>query len=298
MRELTALFLVIASAVAILANAAQAEDAMFPLLRGMAGDEVLPSPFGIAVTAYEQTQGYNLKDLTLIPLDDAALNALNNLGSSLPSFRLRARSQSIPVPTPPDLPDTVPPGALLPALIENIGIDNRLTETDVQLDLWVLPFLNVYALAGRIDGTTRVDLRDIVGMTMKIDYDGLVYGFGAVLCYGIDRYFASVNTTVTQTDLSTSSSTVGAWIVMPQVGMQVPWGAIWLGAMYQKADETHEGAIGGESGRLYYDVALEDTEPWNYLCGFRIDFRGDWHADLQLGAGDRRHAQASLSYRF
>jgi hypothetical protein len=292
---------VIASTMILAAGAcvAAAEgDPVFPLLRELAGERELPPPFGISLTAYQQAQGYRLTDLTLVPLDAAALSAIGALVPTLPPINLRSRS--VPVPDPGDLPDIPLPGIPSPtALVRLLNIDNRVSEFDLQFDLWMLPFLNFYTLAGQIDGSTRVSPAGNAGGALRIDYDGLVYGFGAVLCYGIEKFFASVNTTVTQTELSSSSSSVGAWVVMPQVGMHVPWGAVWAGAMYQQANETQEGVFGGKTQvRLNYDASLEDEESWNYLCGMRLDCRGNWHVDLQFGGGGRRSTQASVSRRF
>jgi hypothetical protein len=289
---------VAAAGATVIAGVCLAEP-VFPLLRELACDEELPSPYGVTLTAYGQEQSYSLSALTLIPLDDKATESLRGLLQVSP-LQMKALPALPPRPDPGTivLPE-IPRSLATPYLLGTIGIDNRLREFNLQADLWALPFLNVFALAGQIEGRTRVDLTQLAGTKLLIEYDGFVYGVGAVACYAVRSVFANLNATLTQTELSTSSSTVGAWVLMPQLGVKIPWGAVWVGAMYQQADETHEGVIGGEQhGHAYYDASLEDKEPWNCLGGVRLDLPQDWHVDLQAGLGDRENLQASVSRRF
>jgi hypothetical protein len=275
------------------------DDPTFPLLRELAGDSELPSPFGLTVTAYGQSQDYRLTDLSLAPtirIPSVRLNASPSSGESCSPTPLPVAGKP-PVSGAGFKAAAMPPGAK-PLLMNSLDINNRITELDVQADLWVLPFLNLYVLAGQIDGRTRVDLRKFIGTTMRIDYDGLVYGAGAVASYAVNRVFASLNTTLTMTELSSSSSAVRAWVVMPQIGMLVSWGSVWIGAMYQEADETQRGTIGSNLAGLRYDASLDGTDTWNGIGGCRVDLPNDWHLDFQLGLGGREHAQLSASYRF
>src|SRR5262245_11457951 len=58
-----------------------------------------------------------------------------------------------------------------------VGIDNRIREVNVQLDAWLYPFMNVFGIAGEIDGLTRVDLSKVESSPLPlglldIDYTG------------------------------------------------------------------------------------------------------------------------------
>jgi hypothetical protein len=63
------------------------------------------------------------------------------------------------------------PGDL--AVLEGIGIDNDVSEVNIKLDYWLLPFLNVFGILGHVDGETDVDTDLIPGLS--VEYDGVVY---------------------------------------------------------------------------------------------------------------------------
>ena len=51
--------------------------------------------------------------------------------------------------TPPALPITDP---------SLLGVNNDIEHVDLKIDVWVLPFLNLFGIYGQIDGETAVDL--------------------------------------------------------------------------------------------------------------------------------------------
>ena len=85
--------------------------------------------------------------------------------------------------------DFVIPG--LPGVdTDRINVSNDVQNYNLRGDVWVTPFLNVFALAGYIDADTSVDLSDlsleILGVALPgfgVSYDGLVYGAGFNLVY-------------------------------------------------------------------------------------------------------------------
>ena len=179
-----------------------------------------------------------------------------------------------------------------------IEIENRTDEQDVKLDLWLLPFLNVFGILGNVDGQTTVDPGPPLSQ-LEVDYDGLVYGGGVTLAAGGERFFGSVTAILTQTDLDTSTSSVEAWIITPRVGVRVKNMAFWAGAMYQEAAERHRGRLSLPFfGQVAYDVELAEKEPWNYLVGFRADINEHWGLELEAGFGNRKDAIVSIGYRF
>jgi hypothetical protein len=179
-----------------------------------------------------------------------------------------------------------------------IGIKNVTDELDAQVDLWLLPFLNLFAILGRVQGNTTV----IPGPPLdelQVGYDGLVYGGGATLAAGTKWLFGSVSAIFTQTHLNTSKSSVEAWILTPRVGVHLKTVAVWVGAMYQHAQEHHQGNISLPFyGDVSYDVQLEEKEPWNYLVGVGTDIGEHWRLEVEAGFGNRKDAVVSIGYRF
>ncbi|MGH7858356.1 MAG: TonB-dependent receptor, partial [Candidatus Binatia bacterium] len=73
-----------------------------------------------------------------------------------------------------------------------LRIDNEIDETNAKFDAWLLPWLNVFGIAGKLDGETNVDFSalgpalQLPFTRLTIEYDGEVYGGGAVVAGGTD----------------------------------------------------------------------------------------------------------------
>ena len=191
-----------------------------------------------------------------------------------------------------------------PATLEDLDVDNDTSSYHLRVDYWILPFLNIFGLLGQIDGSTEVDLQGIdiglpVGINnLTIDYDGTVYGGGAVLAVGGKHWFGAVAYDYTETDLEIATSSVQASIITPKVGYHFDGGAIWVGAMYQNAEETHEGTyVLPYLGPVPFRVELNEKESWNYLIGGTAALSRHWVLILQGGFGTRDAALVSLEYR-
>ena len=244
------------------AVAALAGERVFPLMQSWAEGRELPRAYGVGVTAHWQDQPYVLKELMAhVPGRDVDLSQASG-----------------------------------------IEIDNELLEINLKLDLWVLPFLNVFGLLGSIDGETIVDIGfiDNIG-PISIDYDGVVFGAGVTVAGGWRRCFGSLTAVYTDTALDATDSTVRAWILSPKVGVANGRGAMWLGAMYQEAEEEHAGHIvipGLSPDPVRYAVGLEQKEEWNYLAGMAARICGQWGLEIEAGVGSRSQVSLSTSYRF
>lgn len=223
----------------------------------------LPRAFGIGVTVYNQTQEYDIQRLEV----------------GLPG--------------------------LDPSVLSDLQVDNDTSSYHLRLDYWLLPFLNVFALGGHIDGTTTVDLAGIdIGLpvplsNLTVEYQGTVYGAGAVLAGGWDDWFVTVEYNYTRTHLDVATSSVKAWVAMPVIGYRVKGGAIWAGGMYQDTQEHHEGTFElPYVGEVPFDVDLTQKTSWSYLVGGTAAFSEHWLMILQGGFGPRNLAQVTMEYRF
>jgi hypothetical protein len=251
--------------------AAEAQRAL-PLGQDWAKGRELPLPYGVSVTFYQQHQNYEVSSLAL----DASV---------LPPAFQQAFAQ---------------------LSLRTLDVDNDVTEWNVKADLWLLPCLNLYVMAGLIDGTSAVDLRSTIAGAiipeLEIEYDGFVYGVGAVITAGYKALFGALNVTATETDLEEASK-VRALVVMPQVGVHGAEWAAWIGGMYQDADEDHRGSVsltglGPQPIPIRYTVDLDEEDPWNALIGGKIGFLKHWNLIAEVGFGPRTHVQATCGYRF
>jgi hypothetical protein len=192
---------------------------------------------------------------------------------------------------------SIDPLPIPPEALAGVAITNSMREINAKVDLWLLPFLNVFGILGKVDATTVVTGVPVIG-DLEVEYDGVAYGGGFTLAGGAQRFFASMTTHFMWTDLSEEGSSVRAWLVTPKAGIHGERGAIWGGALYQSVDEEHTGSIMvAFYGELMYDVVLRQKAPWNYLVGGQINLAEHWDVTAEGGFGNRKHAEFSLTYR-
>ena len=225
-------------------------------------------------------------------------------------------AQSIKVDIPPlPLPTGVvqlPPG--LPA--QSAKLESRATSTTAKLDAWLLPFLNVYGVAGYVDGETTAsgfsvgglppELASLLPNSFSIAYSGPVYGAGITLAAGYNQYFASVDANYTESDLDIGDSTIEAFVISPRIGVTGSLGglngSLYVGAMYQDVDEQQNGTanfpVMGQAVPVDYDVISEAEEQWNYLVGANLKAGESWNYGIEVGFSERTHVMATLNYRF
>jgi hypothetical protein len=213
--------------------------------------------------------------------------------------------------SPPVLPITDP---------SILAIDNEIRHTDLHVDVWVAPFLNVFGIYGKITGETTIDL-GVLGLplppevnSLLVDYDGEVYGGGLVLAVGGDRWFASATGTFTDTSLTGDfKSSVQATTIQPRLGMRFgDHTELWVGGYFIDATEKHSGTLsidlgpfiappGGPIPRpvdLDFAVELSQKEDFNWSFGTHMMMSDAWEATVEVGAGDRRTVLANITYRF
>lgn len=267
------------TAVLALPFTAQA-DALFG--NDMAGDRKLPRTWGIGIDYFEMSQPYQIDSLSLFdgPVDLGAL--------------------------------LVPDPSILP-------IDNEVRHHDIKIDVWVLPFLNVFGIYGQIDGDTRINL-GVLGLplppetnSLAISYDGDVFGGGVTLAFGGDSWFGSVTATVTDTSLGGDiKSSVSATTIQPRLGLRFgDHTEIWVGGYILDAEEKHSGTIDLDLGLLgsmlpppidgqdvAFEVDLSQSEDFNPSIGMHMMMSDAWEATVEVGAGDRRTVLANITYRF
>ena len=245
--------------------AAQAE----PLfMKDMVGDREFFDPWGVGLDIYTMDQDY----------------ALRSLEFQLPGI------------------DSIDPSV--------VDVQNDLSHVDIKLDAWVTPFLNVFALVGQMEADTFVDLSGIalppqlpfsLGV-LEVNYNGTVYGGGFNLFYGTDRWFAALNNTWTEADLSGDfKSEVSSFTSQPRVGLIRGNWTWYAGAMYLDTEETHQGEIDlGIPGapQIPFRVELDTLNKWNYAVGVGYVFGPEAHLSFEVGFGDREHTLFNFTYRF
>ena len=278
---------IMAAAIAVACNTSAQADSLsdsLPLGKSLAAGQELPLPLGISANVFFMEQDMEAQSIAIdIP--------------------------PLPLPTGPL---QLPPG--LPA--ESAKLESRATSTTAKIDAWVLPFLNLYGVAGYVDGETTAsgfsvgglppELASLLPNSFSIAYSGPVYGGGITLAAGYNQFFALLDANYTESDLDIGDSTIEALIISPRIGITGDLGglsgSLYIGAMYQDVDEQQNGTVKfpimGMPVPVGYDVISEAEEKWNYLVGANFKASESWNYGIEAGFSGRTHVMATLNYRF
>lgn len=211
--------------------------------------------------------------------------------------------------------------------VDNVDIDfNKVLDGDstyenntfaplIRADVWVLPFLNVGLLLGATNTVTEVTLHsksglsigplDIIQPDSKLRLDtfktnSLLYGVGATLAGGIDRFFTTIDFQYVRSYTESADVSMETFIVTPLLGYDIKSVAtrVFAGAQYQDLkdsltfDVTSKGiSASGRIGLYAYS--------WAGLVGANYDFTRHWSSNLMLSYGkDIKNMVLTIGYRW
>ena len=198
-------------------------------------------------------------------------------------------------------------------------VQNEETTWTLRLDAWILPFWNVYGIAGRTDGEAigplRVDLQPVfpllcslpgnqcaVDTTFILDYEADVLGLGTTIAGGYKDFFGMIDINHTRADIDISLTDAEATVVSSRIGWNGKvggfTGVLWIGAMYQDIEQTLDLPLDLGQDLAVVSIAQQVQEPWNYLIGGQWDVNRSIAILAELGFGDRRSQMLSVSFRF
>jgi hypothetical protein len=201
-----------------------------------------------------------------------------------------------------------------------------ITETawTARFDAWVFPFLDLYAIAGYVDGKADIDLRPAVlpvaparvGLNLK--FEGPTVGLGGTLAAGFrpieDRstiVFGLIDLNFTWTFLDfdhvvASLDPVDVVVFSPRLGVRERilensslgevHASVWGGAMYQGVQEDITGRLGILD--LNFHANVEAVNPWSTIVGGRLEIGRNAALTIEAGLGDRRSVMLELAIRF
>ncbi len=115
-------------------------------------------------------------------------------------------------------------------------------------DLWVLPFINVYAMAGLADANTTVEVATPVAFTSSVDQSGRYFGLGLTGAFGIKRNFVVVDVNWAWSDLEKLDDPVRSRVLSMRLGRAIKLGgpkrlSVWAGTMNVKFKTETQGSI-------------------------------------------------------
>lgn len=247
----------------------------------------LPLPLGVSGTMFSETANFNVPNLSI------------GRGSAMLNIDPLVR-------------------------VSNVKINE--TAWTVRPDVWVLPFLDLYAIGGYVNGTGDVELRPGAlpimrshgpNYDLKLQYEGPTVGFGGTLAAGFKPFknrstivfgLADLNFTKTFLDFKNVVSSlpgVDVMVFSPRLGIREriieksPLGdvhlSLWGGCMYQHVQEAMTGTA---AGLVDFRVNVEAVKPWNTLVGGRLEIGRNTVLSVEGGFGDRKSLLLELGIRF
>lgn len=215
---------------------------------------------------------------------------------------------------------------VLGPIINNLDIvtEGGYQESEVltlKADVWVLPFLNFYAIGGKLNGFSETTITDVklgntpiisgISEPFRLDLDGYTYGAGTVLAGGYESVFAIVDASYTKTSLTVINGEIDSIVVSPRIGYDfsrnTDWPIrAWIGAQYQNIEQTLTGNVKdlpislpswlGDNGTFTVNQSLANN--WNSLVGAQYEFTPNWVLISELGFGQRKSFFVTLDARF
>lgn len=200
--------------------------------------------------------------------------------------------------------------------VNNVSVSSRLItltklkqKTDVgcaRFDTWVLTFLNVYGLLGKVDGVASdIELgilRRPVPVKFNVSYDGTVFGAGATVAAGYDIFFVNCEVNYTFTEVNRLSSYVKTFMVTPRAGIRVPIKSVnvslYGGAQHETITNRLNGSYSIGGTRFDYSLDASASSPWSALAGTQVEFGKHWGLLAEGSFGDRQMWIGSLFFRW
>ncbi len=124
----------------------------------------------------------------------------------------------------------------------------HIQNVNVRLDLWVLPFLNVYGIGGATWTQTEIHLVSPINMSSTVRFDGYIFGVGATLASGVNRFFAALDFNATWSYFDGIDGAVAAQMLSLRGGYTIPFKndrslSFWIGGGHIFLNRTTQGTI-------------------------------------------------------
>ncbi len=129
-------------------------------------------------------------------------------------------------------------------------VENTTNVFTTRADLWVLPFLNIYAVYGIGSSSVTVPLVEPAVFTTKQDFQLQSYGFGATAAAGLGPVFFTLDYNISWAKLAVVDKAVPASTLDMRIGHNFISArhpergvTIWMGAFMQNIRSSTEGHI-------------------------------------------------------
>jgi hypothetical protein len=144
----------------------------------------------------------------------------------------------------------------------------------VRPDLWVLPFLDVYAIAGATWSQTSVELKQPVQFTTTANFFGSTFGVGTTLAGGIHGFVTIIDINHTWSSIKEIKGSIQASMFTPRLGYNFRFKnkpqqniTLWVGAPGIFINRVTEGTIdvgslSSDAGKSTLISATDGSQQW------------------------------------
>ncbi len=181
----------------------------------------------------------------------------------------------------------------------DLGSNASVNNLNVKFDVWLLPFLNVYAIAGYIwnEADTRLDvtLPSLIpggpprrrSLELPTELQGTVGGLGVTLAGGYKSLFFAGDVNVARADLGFDDK-FDAIVSSLRVGWNGKAGSrplrLWLNSTYWDTATVARGSVADpDGGILDFEVDQGPSYPWTYGVGAQYDIRPAFNLAADIG---------------
>jgi hypothetical protein len=149
-------------------------------------------------------------------------------------------------------------------LDEIVRFDKAQTTTNgvnIRPDIWILPFLNVYAIFAKSKTATAINAgvyvpdssntwNKITTINTKANFDATTAGFGITPTVGVGGFFLILDMNFTWSDISALEKPAYAFVFGPRLGKNITWAkrpdrtlAWWIGGFRVKLNSGTNGSL-------------------------------------------------------
>ena len=196
-------------------------------------------------------------------------------------------------------------------------LQNKSTVAAVKLDVWVLPFINVYGLFGYVstnaslDATLTIDRIILPGPPVVIPIsnnstiNGNYFGIGSTIVGGYGSWFMLGDFNYGYSNLSELDGKIDFWMFSARTGFQSMINTnklrTWIGGMYLLSNRTLNLSIEDDIlGLIQVDVHQQTENPWTLQLGTSISLGKHFEILAEMGTNFSNASIGVLSgtYRF
>ncbi|NIG54929.1 hypothetical protein [Chitinophaga sp. Cy-1792] len=143
-----------------------------------------------------------------------------------------------------------------------------------RVDLWLLPFIDLYAIGGYVQAKTDVNIVAPFNFSSSTKFKGSTFGLGTTLAGGYHGLITITDINHTWTNLDKLDQSVKAWMVTPRLGYNFIFRkdpnrslALWIGATGFFVNRNTVGSISLDDLNPHMDKDMAEkivaeTEQW------------------------------------